>query len=76
MKSLVCLFFLALASYTYALKEGDCEVCISVLKRFRETLAKDETSDPKKIEAAFKNYCKDLKLKENRFVSPFDILIW
>merc|ERR1719438_200442 len=50
-----------------ALKEGDCEVCISVMKRFQDSLQKDEASDPKKIESAFKNFCADLKLKENRF---------
>jgi len=42
-------------------------VCISVMKRFQDSLQKDEASDPKKIESAFKNFCADLKLKENRF---------
>jgi len=50
------------------LKEGDCEVCITVLKRFMDTvLPKEDSTKPDKIEAAFKNFCEDLKLKENRF---------
>ena len=53
---LICLFF-------------KISVCIGVLNKFRETLPKDSLSDPKKIESAFKVYCKDLKLRENRFVS-------
>jgi hypothetical protein len=50
-----------------SLKPGDCEVCISVLDKFRATLSKQEETVPAKIETAFKKYCKDLKLKENRF---------
>jgi len=50
------------------LKEGDCEVCITVLKRFMDTaVPKEDASKPAKIEAAFKDFCEDLKLKENRF---------
>jgi len=50
------------------LKEGDCEVCITVLKRFMDTaVSKEDSTKPDKIEAAFKNFCEDLKLKENRF---------
>jgi len=58
---------LTLGNVGFSLKEGDCEVCISVLNRFRESLPKDSLSDPKKIEAGFKTFCKDLKLRENRF---------
>merc|ERR1711944_97173 len=50
-----------------ALKGDDCEVCISVLSRFMDTLSKDEKSDKNAIEKQFKKYCKDLKLKKNRF---------
>ena len=39
------------------------------MKRFQDVLPKEDASDPKKIETAFKSFCKDLKLKENRFVS-------
>ena len=42
-------------------------VCISVLTRFSETLSKDEKSNPVSIEKQFRKYCKDLKLKDNRF---------
>lgn len=50
-----------------ALKKGDCEVCVSTLERFKETLSSDEASNPAKIEDSFKKFCKDLKTKENRF---------
>ena len=51
----------------FSLKAGECEVCISVLNRFRATLAKDQQSDQKAIEKEFVKFCKPLKLKENRF---------
>ena len=39
-----------------------------MLKRFMDTvLPKEDSTKPDKIEAAFKNFCEDLKLKENRF---------
>ena len=60
---------LALATTAYALKDGDCEVCIGVLKKFKDSLAKEEQTNKESIEYRFKEYCKDLKLKENRFVS-------
>ena len=56
-----------LASSASALKEGDCEVCISVLTKFKETLEKAEQTNKESIEFRFKEYCKGLKLKENRF---------
>ena len=40
-----------------------------MLTRFKDVLPKEDASDPKKIEKAFRGFCKDLKLKENRFVS-------
>ena len=42
-------------------------VCVSVLTRFENTLSKDEKSNKDAIEKQFKKFCKDLKLKENRF---------
>jgi len=57
----------AFVAATSALKPGDCEVCISVLTKFQATLSKADQTKPAKIEAEFKKYCKDLKLKENRF---------
>ena len=50
-----------------SLRAGECEVCISVLDRFRATLAKDQQGDQKAIEKEFVKFCKPLKLKENRF---------
>lgn len=58
-----------LPSITFALKEGDCEVCISVLDRFAQDLKDEVKKDPKKIETEFRKYCKTAKNKENRFVS-------
>jgi len=49
------------------LKKGDCEVCVSVLDRFKETLTKDELTVPAKIEEKFRKFCKPLKTKDNRF---------
>merc|ERR1712115_35915 len=48
-------------------KAGDWEVCISIIDRFRKTLAKDQEGDPKAIEKEFVKFCKPLKTKENRF---------
>lgn len=48
-------------------KKDECEVCVSVLDRFSQTLSEAEKSDPKKIEAKFRPYCANLKGKENRF---------
>ena len=48
------------------MQEGDCEVCITVLKRFMETVPKEDSTKSDKIETAFKKFCGDLKLKENR----------
>ena len=50
-----------------ALKAGECEVCIAVLNRFKETLSKEQAGDQKAIEKEFVKFCKPLKLKENRF---------
>ena len=61
--SLISLF----ASVVVSLKAGECEVCISVLDRFSQTLSKEQKSDPKAIEKEFTKFCKPLKTKENRF---------
>lgn len=65
--SLLLTFLAVCISYSVALKGDDCEVCVSVLTRFSDTLSKDDKSNPKAIETQFKKYCKNLKLKENRF---------
>ena len=61
------LLFSLFVSLAASLKAGDCEVCISVIDRFRKTLAKDQEGDPKAIEKEFVKFCKPLKTKENRF---------
>jgi len=58
---------LYLASESLALKEGECEVCVSVLKKFSDDLDDGVRKDPKKIENEFKKFCKGAKGKENRF---------
>ena len=63
------LFFLILANFTVALKEGDCEVCVKTLEKFADTLDEAVKKDPKKIEDHFRKFCKTSKSKENRFVS-------
>jgi len=60
-------FLCAYSSPVHSLRKGDCEVCVSVLDRFRATLSTDDASSPPKIEAKFKSFCKSLKTKENRF---------
>ncbi|KOX71268.1 Mesencephalic astrocyte-derived neurotrophic factor like protein [Melipona quadrifasciata] len=52
-----------------ALKNDECEVCINTVEKFVNTLSEDVKKDTKKIEAAFKDFCKGTKSKENRFVS-------
>ncbi len=59
----------ALLSASSALRQGECEVCVSVVTRFEQSLAKEEKGKTDVIEQKFKDFCKDLKLKENRFVS-------
>nr|CAD7265408.1 unnamed protein product [Timema shepardi] len=50
-----------------SLKKEDCEVCITVVERFSNSLSPEVKSDTKKIENAFRDFCKALKNKENRF---------
>lgn len=44
-------------------------VCISTVEKFVNTLTEDVKKDTKKIETAFREFCKSTKSKENRFVS-------
>lgn len=48
-------------------RKGDCEVCIATVTKFADSLDEATKSDTKKIETAFKKFCKDTKSKENRF---------
>ncbi|XP_076632887.1 mesencephalic astrocyte-derived neurotrophic factor [Colletes latitarsis] len=50
-----------------ALKNDECEVCISTVDKFVNTISDDVKKDTKKIEAAFREFCKGTKSKENRF---------
>ncbi|XP_055773848.1 mesencephalic astrocyte-derived neurotrophic factor-like [Salvelinus fontinalis] len=63
--------FAALAlvpSISDALKDGDCEVCVSFLGRLYQSLQDDKVKfDSTNIEKALIETCKDAKGKENRF---------
>ncbi|XP_056632559.1 mesencephalic astrocyte-derived neurotrophic factor homolog [Diorhabda sublineata] len=50
-----------------SLKPNECEVCIKTLTKFSDTLDDSTRKDPKKIENEFREFCKGLKNKENRF---------
>ncbi|XP_057335213.1 mesencephalic astrocyte-derived neurotrophic factor homolog [Microplitis mediator] len=50
----------------FALKEGECEVCVKTIDKFADTLTEDVKKDPKKIESEFKKFCKTTKGKEHR----------
>lgn len=59
---------LVLLPATDALKDGECEVCVTFLGRFYQTLKDDEVQfNPGAIEKALVKACKDAKSKENRF---------
>ena len=65
--SLISLF----TSVVVSLKAGECEVCISVLDRFSQTLSKEQKNDPKAIEKEFVKFCKPLKTKVRLSTSGF-----
>ncbi|KAL5014114.1 hypothetical protein ScPMuIL_008384 [Solemya velum] len=52
---------------TVKIKEGECDVCISVVQRFIDSLSEDVKASPSAIEEQFKEFCKTLKGKEERF---------
>jgi len=58
--------FLYIVNVGNALKEGECEVCVSVMKKFSDELEDDVRKDHKKIETSFRKFCKGAKGKENR----------
>lgn len=50
-----------------ALREGDCEVCVSFLERFYQSLKDDKVEfTSATVEKALLKYCKETKGKENR----------
>ncbi|KAF5889898.1 mesencephalic astrocyte-derived neurotrophic factor, partial [Clarias magur] len=64
----VALVFALVPSSSEALKDGECEVCLSFLGKFYQSLKDNNvqfTSDA--IETALVKACKDAKGKENRF---------
>ncbi|XP_023995960.1 mesencephalic astrocyte-derived neurotrophic factor [Salvelinus sp. IW2-2015] len=65
----VALAALALVpSISGALKDGDCEVCVSFLGRLYQSLQDDKVKfNSTNIEKALVETCKDAKGKENRF---------
>ncbi|KAK6627313.1 hypothetical protein RUM43_002840 [Polyplax serrata] len=63
----LALLLMLIVHTSESLKKEDCEVCITVLERFSNSLDSDVKKDPKKIEEKFKDYCKTSKSKENRF---------
>lgn len=63
------LLFTIFVKLSDALKEGECEVCIATVNKFVDTLDDETKKCPKKIEASFRDFCKNSKSKENRFVS-------
>ena len=68
-KSMLIIFsiIIGIISVTTALKNDECEVCISTVEKFVNTLSDDVKKNTKKIEVAFKEFCKGTKSKENRF---------
>jgi hypothetical protein len=47
--------------------EENCEVCVKLVRRFTDTLEGDEKNDASLIEIRFKQFCKNLKGKDERF---------
>ncbi|KAK2907200.1 hypothetical protein QQF64_018816 [Cirrhinus molitorella] len=64
----VALALALVPSYTEALKDGDCEVCVGFLERFYQTLQDNDVQfNSDAIEKALLKSCKEAKGKENRF---------
>lgn len=64
----VALALVLVPGRTEALKEGDCEVCVTFLGKFYQSLQDNNvkfTSDD--IENSLVKFCKDAKSKDNRF---------
>ncbi|XP_076351053.1 mesencephalic astrocyte-derived neurotrophic factor [Tachypleus tridentatus] len=65
--SLVMFLLLALLGFAKGLREGECEVCIELLKRLEKSLDPGLKDKPAHIEEKFKEMCKDTKKAEHRF---------
>lgn len=46
-------------------------VCVTVIDKFEKTLKDEDRKDGPKLEKLFMKFCKDLRGKEERFVSTF-----
>lgn len=55
-------------SFSDALKDGDCEVCVGFLERFYQSLKDNDVQfNSDTVELALLKACRDAKGKENRF---------
>lgn len=64
----VALALALVPSYIDALKDGECEVCVGFLDRFRQSLEDNDVKfNSDTIEKAILKACKEAKGKENRF---------
>lgn len=48
-------------------------VCVTVIDKFEKTLEDEDRKDGPKLEKLFMKFCKDLRGKEERFVSTYRI---
>lgn len=48
-------------------------VCVTVIDKFDKTLKDEDRKDGPKLEKLFMKFCKDLRGKEERFVSTYRI---
>lgn len=48
-------------------------VCVTVIDKFEKTLKDEDRKDGPKLEKLFMKFCKDLRGKEERFVSTYRI---
>ncbi|KAK8736301.1 hypothetical protein OTU49_004928 [Cherax quadricarinatus] len=58
---------LACIAAATSLKLDECEVCITFLGKFSETLSEEDKANPTRIEDKFRTACEDAKGKDNRF---------
>eukprot|EP00128_Syssomonas_multiformis_P010475 Colp12_sorted_trinity150504_noHs@34913 len=49
------------------LRDGDCEVCINVLKKVQATVSAEKEHDMEHVQSKIVDYCKKAKDRENRF---------
>ncbi|XP_003744273.1 mesencephalic astrocyte-derived neurotrophic factor homolog [Galendromus occidentalis] len=59
--------FCVFATPSLALKEGECEVCVSVIEKLDKLLEPEEKTNQDAIEAKFRDFCLTSKKQDNRF---------